>query len=92
VGDDVTLSDSNPSKWPVPETRLEIGLRKLRDYGGGAVLSDAEANAVLDEYDRTRETLRQADSFLADPDGANPVDSIRLAREVIREALRIAER
>jgi hypothetical protein len=51
------LSESNPSKWPVPETRLEIGLRKLRDYGGGAVLSDAEAKAVLDEIGRFRRAL-----------------------------------
>jgi hypothetical protein len=56
----VTLTDSNPSKWPVAETRLEIGLRKLRDYGGGAVLSDAEANAVLDEYDLALANLDKA--------------------------------
>jgi hypothetical protein len=32
------------------------------------------------------EALREVDDFLADPDGA-PLDSIRLAREVIRAAL-----
>jgi hypothetical protein len=34
---------------------------------------------------RLEDALRDVDALLADPDGANPIDSIRLARKIIRE-------
>jgi hypothetical protein len=49
--------------WPKPETRLEIGLRKLRDYRGGAVLSDAEADAVVARCDALENALREIVEF-----------------------------
>ena len=43
------------------ETKESIGLRKLRYYGGGAALTDAEANAVIDRYDALLTELEQAE-------------------------------
>jgi hypothetical protein len=101
----MSLPDSNPSKrqpgaahedvrWPAPETRLDIGLRKLRDYGGGAVLSDAEADAILadraalvaarDTAERERDELREA--LQDELDNWNPE-----ARPTISAELRAAE-
>lgn len=39
------------------ETKLQVGLRKLRDYGGGAVLGGNEAVAVVAAHDRMRAAL-----------------------------------
>jgi hypothetical protein len=39
------------------ETKLESALRKLHTCGGGAVLSDAEVDAVLDAYNELRNRL-----------------------------------
>src|SRR5262245_57343003 len=33
------------------ETKLQIGLRKLRDYGGSAVFDEPEADAIINAYD-----------------------------------------
>lgn len=40
-----------------------------------------------DEIERLTNALRDVDAFLSDPDGANPIDSINLARKVIRDTI-----
>ncbi len=42
---------------PHSESDFEIGMRKLRRYGGNAVLGEREANAVVDAYDGLEEQL-----------------------------------